>query len=176
MGGPRPVHLFVSGRGAPQTPPVPHKLAAMSLPELADFLRHLGGTPEVVLRDHRRLAALRPVLAADFAVSERYKYLPEPPLDVPTTAFAGLAGGETDPAAMARWESQTTGPFRLHVLSGGPSAIFDDAPAARAAITAALTCPAADGWSPNWRRPPGRRRSPRTHRPTAYPAPAGRTG
>ncbi len=139
LGAPPPVHLFVSGRRAPRLPMVRHDLAALSVAQLADVLRDLGGTPEDVLAQPGLLATLQPVLAADFALNEGYPYRPEEPLTVPITAFAGEHDPGADPAAMAGWADETAAPFRLHLLDGGHFAVFERAAEVHAAMGAALT-------------------------------------
>lgn len=137
-GGPTPVHLFVSGRRAPQLLMERDDLAAMSLPELADFLKHLGGTPDEVLADFAMLSALQPILAADFAVNQDYCHIPEPPLSIPVTAFAGIDDVDADGGLMEPWRDQTNGGFTLHELSGGHFAVFSRRAEVHACITADL--------------------------------------
>lgn len=123
--GPQPVHLFVSGRRAPQIPMERHDVRAMDLRELAGFLRRLGGTPEEVLADQAILGLLRTALAADFDVNELYEYVDGPLLDAPITAFAGTGDVGADPALMAPWERHTTGRFALRELDGGHFCAFE---------------------------------------------------
>ena len=85
-----PVHLFVSGRGAPQVVPVPDPpIHALPEPAFLEKLRGLNGTPEAVLENAKLMQLLLPMLRADFAVIETYVYVPEPPLNCPITAFSG---------------------------------------------------------------------------------------
>jgi medium-chain acyl-[acyl-carrier-protein] hydrolase len=137
-GGPMPVHLFVSGRRAPQFPLRRDDLAAMSLPELAVFLKNLGGTSDEVLADRDMLGALQPLLAADFAVNQGYEHVPGPPLEIPITAFAGLEDVGADPALTAPWREQTAGEFVLHELDGGHFAVFEHRDEVHARIAAQL--------------------------------------
>jgi surfactin synthase thioesterase subunit len=138
IGGPQPLHLFVSGRGAPQIPLERHDLADLSLPELADALRRLGGTPEAVLSEPGLLAALQPVLAADFWVNEVYDHRPEPPLDIPITAFTGDLDAGAGLPVMTAWEIHTSVSFQLHKLPGGHFALFEHADQVHAHIAEAL--------------------------------------
>ncbi|MEU3605654.1 thioesterase domain-containing protein [Streptomyces sp. NPDC035033] len=138
-GGPPPVHLFVSGRCAPQIPVAGRDLAGMDLTELAALLRRLGGTPEEVLAEPELLALMRPLLAADFSVNEGYAHVAEPPLDVPLTAFAGVDDPGADVAATEPWAVQTAREFALHALPGGHFALFDSAAEVHSHIAAALS-------------------------------------
>nr|WP_279510074.1 thioesterase domain-containing protein [Actinomadura sp. 7K507] len=138
-GAPMPVRLFV---GAALPPHLPEPLARLAnLPE-ADFVEQLidrAGAPPG-LRDEPELRALAlPALRADFAWIKAYRYRPEPPLDVPVTAFAGSDDREFPPAKMAGWARHTTSGFRLHTLAGGHMFLHDQAERMAAIIAADLT-------------------------------------
>lgn len=113
-----PVHLFVSGRRAPQ---LPHPSPPIhSLPELAfvEELRHLNGTPESVLQNAELMQLLVPILRADFAICETHVYSSEEPLDCPISAFGGLEDGEVSHDALAAWREQTNSSFTLSMFPG----------------------------------------------------------
>ncbi|WP_411089606.1 amino acid adenylation domain-containing protein [Streptomyces sp. 061-3] len=126
-GGPAPVHLFVSGRPAPQLPLRRTGLSGLSTAELAALLRKLGGTPEEVLNDEGLLARIHPLLTADFQVNEEYAYRPEEPLPAPITVFGATRDAGTPLDQAAAWEVQAGSGFRLHTLEGGHFAVFDRA-------------------------------------------------
>jgi medium-chain acyl-[acyl-carrier-protein] hydrolase len=138
LAGPEPTQLFVAGRRAPQLPMDITVLSGLSGDELAAVLRRIGGTPEEVLGNHRLLRMIQPLLAADFAVNERYTYRPGPPLATPITAFAATDDMGADVGQMAAWERQTSAGFRLHTISGGHFAVFDQAAHVQSLITDAL--------------------------------------
>lgn len=125
LGGPEPAHLFVAGRRAPQLPIKRTAIGGLSVAGLAALLRQLGGTPEEVLQSPELLGRLQPLLAADFEVNENYAYSPQPPLDVPITAFAATRDDGRGPAEMSGWAEHTAAGFRLHALDGGHFAVFD---------------------------------------------------
>jgi surfactin synthase thioesterase subunit len=102
-----------------------HDLRSMSLAELAEFLRDLGGTPEEVLADQAMLESLQPTLGADFHLNEHYRYLDAPPLDIPVTAFSGTHDLGATPAYMTPWEKETTRRFVMHEIEGGHFSIFE---------------------------------------------------
>jgi medium-chain acyl-[acyl-carrier-protein] hydrolase len=113
-----PIHLFVSGRRAPQvgaqTPPL------HTLPEAAfiEELRCLNGTPEDVLENAQLRQLLLPILRADFAVLETYQYRFEAPLDCPITALGGLQDSRVKYEDLKAWQEQTSESFSLHLLPG----------------------------------------------------------
>lgn len=115
---PQPLHLFVSGRRAPQIPdPNP---PTYDLPHL-DFLRELrrlNGTPQEVLENPEMMALMLPILRADFTLTQTYSYSAEPPLDCSVSAFGGLQDNEVDPEYLEAWREQTTGSFSLQMFAG----------------------------------------------------------
>lgn len=119
-GAPAPACLFASGCRAPQLQR-PAVLPAHRLPKdvfIAE-LRRLKGTPEAVLNNAELLEVLLPVLLADFAAAETYRYTEEKPLDSPITVFGGDEDGQVDGHGLAAWAAQTAAAFRLHRLPGG---------------------------------------------------------
>ncbi len=113
-----PVHLFISGRRAPQLPS--EKPPIHTLPELAFLqeLRHLKGTPEEVLVNTELMQLLLPILRADFAVLETYLYTKEPPLECPITVFGGWQDREVSCDELEAWREQTSTAFSLYMLPG----------------------------------------------------------
>jgi medium-chain acyl-[acyl-carrier-protein] hydrolase len=116
---PSPLHLFVSGRRAPQisnpAPPI------YQLPEAAflEALSRYNGTPEEVLQDPELRELFLPILRADLAVNETYIYRPEAPLDCPISAFGGLQDREASRQELAAWGEQTQKTFTLRLFPGG---------------------------------------------------------
>ncbi|MBW4564798.1 MAG: thioesterase II family protein [Mojavia pulchra JT2-VF2] len=113
-----PVHLFVSGRRAPQIPDADPPIH--NLPESAFIkeLRHLNGTPKAVLENVELMQLFVPILRADFAVLETYVYTPEPPLNCPITVFGGLQDSEVGCDELQAWQEQTKAAFSLNMFPG----------------------------------------------------------
>lgn len=91
---------------------------AMSDAELIAELRRLDGTPQAVLDDPELLAMVLPVLRADFLLGERYRPLRRRPLPCALHVF----GGRDDSVAvgaLAAWEAECSGPFRMEICPGG---------------------------------------------------------
>ena len=116
--GIEPAHLFVSGCRAPQIertkPPI------YDLPEarFLEELRRLNGTPEEVLENPELMRLMKPILRADFEISETYTYLPTTPLDCPISAFGGLLDPEASRTELKAWCEQTTTAFSLQMFPG----------------------------------------------------------
>ena len=74
---PQPVELFVSGRSAPQMPPIEPPTYDLPDEEFRQELRRLKGTPEEVLSHPELMQLMTPILRADFSVCQTYAYTPE---------------------------------------------------------------------------------------------------
>ncbi|WP_246204076.1 thioesterase II family protein [Streptomyces tailanensis] len=116
-----PVHLVVSGYGAPHLPRstaygVVHKLPDA---ELARHIEALQGTAGEVLEHPELLELLLPILRADYELCETYRFVGHPPLPVPVTALGGTEDpGATEPQLRA-WGELTTAPFTATSFPGG---------------------------------------------------------
>ncbi|HEX2086013.1 MAG TPA: alpha/beta fold hydrolase [Solirubrobacteraceae bacterium] len=129
LGLPMPEGLVVSGRPAPQLRRRGPGMHLLSDEGLAADVLSLGGVPEQIAARPKLLAFFLPLLRADLTLTEGYRYVHEPPLDIPIAAF----GGEEDPKAwpdeMAAWREQTTARFTVRVLGGGHFFPLEQGPA-----------------------------------------------
>lgn len=120
-GAAEPVHLFVSGSRAP------HFYGARIGAELTDddllaLVRDLGGLAGAGV-DPRGggapFARRLPVLRADLAACERYRWTPRRPLACPITAFSAAGDDIAPPAQVDEWREYTYGStLRRHVRGG----------------------------------------------------------
>ncbi|MFI6225927.1 thioesterase II family protein [Micromonospora echinospora] len=137
-GGPAPVHVFVAGAAAPHLADPTPEAGQLTVEQLADLLRTLGGTPSEILADARVLTLFAPLFRADLSVKETYRWTPEAPLEAPLTAF----GADRDPRAgweqVEAWRSRTAGGFTHQVLAGGHFAVLEQAALVHTHVRAAL--------------------------------------
>ncbi len=118
LGRTLPLMLLLSGRRAPhcrETDPPLH-----DLPE-AEFkaeLMRLEGTPQEVLEHPELMELLLPLLRSDFAVCETYEHDESAVLDLPISAFGGLADHKVDKVHLEGWQKYTKGPFKLRMFQG----------------------------------------------------------
>lgn len=113
-----PVHMFVSGRRAPQIPEKDPPIHALPEPEFLKELRRYNGTPEEVLNNAELMQLLLPTLRADFAVIEAYVYASSSPLDCPITAWGGLQDWKASCDDLEAWREQTNATFSLQMFPG----------------------------------------------------------
>lgn len=117
-GGPMPRHLFVGGRPAPQVPLDEEIIHALPHDEFIAALRRYAGTPEEILQNAEIMELIMPLLRADFSLGETYEYLPEPPLDIPVSAYGGVKDDEVEPWQIEAWREQTSSRFHHRMFPG----------------------------------------------------------
>lgn len=113
-----PVHLFVSGRRAPQRPDPERPIHNLPEPEFIEAIRRLKGTSREVLENEEILQLLIPMLRADFELIETCDYVPRPLLRCPITAMGGLADNKVSRSDVQAWEEQSVGKVSLHMFPG----------------------------------------------------------
>ena len=117
-GRPGPVHFFASGRRAPDVPSRQRAVHALPDDELVADLVELGGIPEAVLADPEMRALILPLLRADMALTETYRYTEEPPFDFPLTAYGGVDDAKVPREDLEAWGRHTAAGFRLRIFPG----------------------------------------------------------
>jgi medium-chain acyl-[acyl-carrier-protein] hydrolase len=115
---PAPIHVFISGRKAPQTPPLEEFIYNLPESEFVETLLRLKGTPRDILENKELMCIMIPLLRADFELCERYVYVDEAPLESPITVFGGIQDFEVDLAHLKAWSDQTTGSFVRRLIPG----------------------------------------------------------
>jgi len=114
----KPVHLFMSGRGAPFMPDREKPIHKLSEKDFVQKIRNYNGTPKEVLEHEELMEIMIPILRADFEVCETYIFKEKQPLDCPLTVFGGLQDSGANKEELKAWEKLTTGPFALRMFPG----------------------------------------------------------
>jgi surfactin synthase thioesterase subunit len=84
-----------------------------------DQVRSLGGAPEELLASAEYLAMMLPMLRADLAVIETYRFEPRPPLTCPVVAVGGQDDQAYLPEELDGWRDLTVGRFERKLFPGG---------------------------------------------------------
>lgn len=121
---PKPMHVFVSGRGGPVMEE--RDLPAYDLPRHQFFskLKEMGGSPTDLLDDPDIASHFEPILRADFKAIEKYQYRQHDPLDVPLTCFIGNDEGVTDDEVQG-WQRETLHSLEVVRFPGKHFFIFE---------------------------------------------------
>jgi medium-chain acyl-[acyl-carrier-protein] hydrolase len=114
-----PGHLFVAARRAPHLAGTGPAIHLYSDSELVEWLRELGGTPDLLLAHPELLPLYLPILRADLAAHETYRYRPEAPLDVPISAFGGRRDTQASCHEIEAWREHTTLAHTTRFYPGG---------------------------------------------------------
>lgn len=115
---PRPVHLFLSGRDAPQLSKGCLQTYKLPEPEFVEEVKRLNGTPREVLEHQELKKLVLPSLRGDFEVVQTYSYTAEPRLDCSISAFGGLQDRSTSMFYLEGWREHTDASFSLDMLPG----------------------------------------------------------
>jgi medium-chain acyl-[acyl-carrier-protein] hydrolase len=113
-----PVHLFISGRRAPQIPESKPPIHHLTEPKFLNELGRLNGTPREVLENTELMELFLPVLRADFTAIETYVYTPKPCLNSPITVLGGLQDFEIACNDLEAWREQTNANFSMQMFQG----------------------------------------------------------
>ncbi len=115
-----PAWLFLSGRRAPDAPGdgrLLHSLADRKFVE--ELTRLYNGIPPEFLGDEALIEVFLPILRADIAVVESYRFREDEPLDCPITVFAGIDDESVSWDQLLAWKRFTSRRFALQMLPGG---------------------------------------------------------
>ncbi|MFJ3586834.1 thioesterase II family protein [Streptomyces sp. NPDC090127] len=115
---PGPVHLFLSGRGAPGPTPLVHDQLRSDAEVLA-AVRRLGGTTAGIFDDPEILAMVLPTLRADYRALASYTWRAGPALSVPFTVMVGDSDPVVTVPEASAWSRFTTAGTDLKVFGGG---------------------------------------------------------
>ena len=117
---PEPVHIFFSGRGAPNVPDEDEEELYYNLPdeEFKEKIIELGGTPKEFFDHPELMEMLLPMLRCDFKIAETYEHDGEiKPLDYDITVFIGKEE-DVSAAQIHGWREHTKELCTVHYFEG----------------------------------------------------------
>lgn len=117
-GKPLPVHLFLSGRSAPQLPPVKPPIHQLPDQAFIDAMRNMNGTPAEIFEHRELMEMMLPMIRADFQVLETWQYQPSAPLAMPISVFGGIADLGVPLENLDAWSVCTSARFKRHMFPG----------------------------------------------------------
>lgn len=126
---PLPVHLFVGAMRAPALAATLPPMAQLPIEAFIRQVRYYYEPPALTWENLDLLELVLPVLRADMALCESYRYRDEAPFDFSIQAFAGVRDRSATISAVQAWRTRTTGDFALELFEGGH--FFINASAAR---------------------------------------------
>lgn len=136
QGMPLPQHLFVSSFPAPSHHHDRHR-GPMTDEQFIMHMKRLGGLPPALLNEPKLLRVFLPILRADIAAIDGYRYMQTAPYAVPITAIFGAQ--ETALVSSIRdWQQESTLPLRIQRFDGDHFFIFPQAEKLMALITTGI--------------------------------------
>jgi medium-chain acyl-[acyl-carrier-protein] hydrolase len=115
---PYPLHLFVSGHGAPQLPDLYPKIHHLPHEELIEKLGEFNGMTREIFSNKELMEMIIPVIRADFEVCETYQYIDEKPLTIPISAYGGIEDPFVTRSDLESWQEQTEKKFMIRMFPG----------------------------------------------------------
>lgn len=115
----RPAMLFASGRQAPHCPVRRRPVAQIDDDEFLAELRTLKGTPPTVLDNAELMQFLLPLIRADFALLDSWRFEHDEPLDLPIVIMNGRADEHAAPEGAAQWARWTRAGSEMLSYEGG---------------------------------------------------------
>jgi medium-chain acyl-[acyl-carrier-protein] hydrolase len=126
LDGKEPLHLFVSGRWAPNIIKQNSINYDMSRDDLKEEMLRLEGTQEDLFENDRLMDAFIPVLKSDLMILEKYQYhAKEVKLSTGITAMTGIRDASITHRELLEWQKHTEGEFKLCKFGGGHFFIND---------------------------------------------------
>ncbi|CAN5459488.1 alpha/beta fold hydrolase [soil metagenome] len=113
-----PAFLFLSGRSAPQLPPVKPPIHALPDHEFVEALRNFNGTPVELLEHEELMLMMMPTLRADFQLLETWSHRERAPLDIPISVFGGLDDQSVPLENLDAWAACTSHKLKRHLFPG----------------------------------------------------------
>jgi surfactin synthase thioesterase subunit len=137
-GTPGPVHLFASGRRAPDVPSRLPDVHQLPDDQMISELARLGGMPKQVTEHPELMQLLLPLLRADLALIETYEFREEPPISIPITVYTSTADPRVNLDEARAWERHTAGGFEMRVFPGDHFYLAGPDPQVMATLSADL--------------------------------------
>jgi len=114
-----PCALFVSSCRAPgRSGENGSRKSQMTDSALIQEIRAMNGTPESLLLNSELMKLILPIIKADFAVCDSYKFHPQPFSSFPIFAFGGLDDPDVNQEDIAAWGHLTSGGFQFRMFEG----------------------------------------------------------
>ena len=113
-----PVHLFVSGRCAPQIDSSYSDIHNLPEKDFIEEIKKLNGTPDEALQHPELMELVSPILRADIKLIETWKYKDDEPLQVPITAMGGAHDEGVTARHLEGWGNQTSRSFDMQLFEG----------------------------------------------------------
>lgn len=123
--GDSPAVLFVSARTAPAQHGWRGRVSDLPAEQFLAVLRGMNGLPAELLANPEWLDFFLPILRADFALCEDYRYRPDAPLDCPIHVLAGERDDSVPRELLRGWAEEGQHGCNTWLFPGGHFYLFE---------------------------------------------------
>lgn len=120
-----PRALLVSARTAPVAHGWRERLSDLPDAAFLEIIRSMNGLPQEVFANPEWLALFLPIIRADFALCENYRYRPGLPLACPIHVVAGRDDASVPLALLDGWAGETLAGCQSRLFAGGHFYLFE---------------------------------------------------
>ncbi|MES2820922.1 MAG: alpha/beta fold hydrolase [Pseudomonadota bacterium] len=120
-----PSALLVSARTAPSAHGWRERLSELPDAAFLEVIRQMNGLPREVLDNPEWLALFLPIIRADFALCENYRYRPGLPLVCPIRVLAGREDAGVPLSLLEGWAGETRVDCHTRLFEGGHFYLFE---------------------------------------------------
>lgn len=136
----QPLHLFFSGRGAPNLEYVRRNYHLMTDQEFREEVIRLGGTPAEFFDYPELMELFLPLLRSDFKLAESNLHNREiHPFSCNMTIITGKQDYKVTQEQLDNWALHTEGECTVHYMEGGHFFLHDEIPQIAAIINNAMS-------------------------------------
>lgn len=140
-----PSALLVSARTAPSAHGWRERLSDLPDAAFLEVIRSMNGLPQEVLDNPEWLALFLPIIRADFALCENYRYRPGLPLPCPISVMAGRDDANVPVALLEGWAGETRAACQTRLFPGGHFYLFERE-AELLGLMQGQLCPRRESW------------------------------
>ncbi|OEC33743.1 Surfactin synthase thioesterase subunit [Pseudomonas cuatrocienegasensis] len=120
-----PTRLLVSGRTAPMAHGWRERLAELPDAAFLEVIRSMNGVPQALIDNAEWLELFLPIIRADFALCENYRYSPHQRLDCPIEVLAGRDDASVPLSLLDGWAEETRAGCHTQLFAGGHFFVFE---------------------------------------------------
>jgi surfactin synthase thioesterase subunit len=120
-----PTRLLVSGRTAPVAHGWRERVADLPDAAFLEVIRSMNGMPPALIDNTEWMELFLPIIRADFALCEDYRYSQHPRLDCPIEVLAGRDDASVPLSLLDGWAEETHAGCHTRLFAGGHFFVFE---------------------------------------------------
>lgn len=110
--------IVISAKRAPHLPRIKARIHDLPFEELLQRLRTMDSIPDELLGDRALMQLFAPLIRADFAVGETYRFVAAPKEHAKPVLFWGRDDADVTRESMLEWQRHFSQPVEFHAFDG----------------------------------------------------------